>query len=218
MLIAGVDGVILIAKKKYIPDTQGLIDKRLTTDLIIFFAMFSLFFYCLTLYSTKGDTPFRIFSATLIIALLLLVWSRRYWPVIVVVLFSLFTIPSFIEMFNATQKGNFSYDSALIEKTKKGLEQFVTYDPVASDPWCNTLMMPSTIEDYRAYAVPAGIGITYYVPQFSNQKPPFPLKSKYVLLDQKEYDRLAETEQQRLQLLVTLPESILFRNLDSPCN
>jgi hypothetical protein len=215
MLIVGIDGVVLILKKKYIPDSERLINKRLVTDLIIFFTMLTMFIYCLTLFTMNN--AFRLFSATMIIALLLLVWSRRYWPVIIVVIISLVTIPSFIDMFKTIHNGEFTYDSIKIEETKKGMEQFVSYDPSASNPWCNTILMPATISDYRAYIVPAGVGISYYVPQYTQQKPPFPLKSKFVLLDQEEYDRLNLAEQNRLQLLITLPESLLFRNLDSGC-
>ena len=215
MFLVGIDGIILFAKKKHLPDPSGMMNQRFLVDATLFFAMFSFACFCFFIFTMNN--AFRLLSATLIIASLLLVWSKRYLPVVIVILSSLITIPFLLDQIKDTQQGKFVYDIEKMEITKTELEKYIIFDPKTDNPWCNTVFTETDLPEYQVLYIPAGIGVSYYIPQYSNQKPPFPLQSKYVILIQSEFDRMDENFKKELKLLAGLPESDLYINLDAQC-
>ena len=93
------------------------------------------------------------------------------------------------------------------------IEKLVVYDPAATNPWCNTLLIPLGYYDYRLTIIPPGIGISYVLNPLDIQPN---VKLNYLLLDQETYKALSDRI--NVELLDTLPIGDLYRNLDSGCN
>jgi hypothetical protein len=92
------------------------------------------------------------------------------------------------------------------------IEKWIVFDPAASSPWCNTLLVPLQFYDRRLTLVPPGIGVSFIADNWTIH---LPLKSKYLLFDQKTYEQLRD--QLHVRLLESFSLGDLYYNLDSGC-
>lgn len=92
------------------------------------------------------------------------------------------------------------------------LGEQIVFDPGAQNPWCNTLLIPLNYYDYRLTVLPPGIGVSYVLDAKSLE---MPVKSHYLLLDQKTYEILAAGT--RMEPAGAFSIGDLYYNLDSGC-
>ena len=160
----------------------------------------------------------RIFIPHILISALLLIASKKYIPIYVLLFFGILTSQPFINKYKATP-ANFLPDSKEFVDSRALLEQHVFFDTETDNPWCNTLLVPA--HEYYNYVtmVPAGIGVS---PIISPENLKYPLKSKYILLDAKTlarnvYVKYFPMEKLDLELLDSLPHTELYYNHASGC-
>jgi hypothetical protein len=89
------------------------------------------------------------------------------------------------------------------------------YDEDAPSPWCNTVVIPVALYDSRVTLVPAGMGVSYTLPQPDAR--PRPVRSRYVLVAETASDLAPLVEPRRLAPLGTFAFGRLYRNPASPC-
>lgn len=93
------------------------------------------------------------------------------------------------------------------------MEKWIVFDPAVHNPWCNTLLVPLEYYDRRLTLVPPGIGISFIAGDYWTIQTP--LKSKYLLFDQKTYDQLSDRLHARLLESSSIGD--LYYNIDSGC-
>jgi hypothetical protein len=165
----------------------------------------------LALYLPAGY--YRVLGAHLLLSVLVLVASRRFAVVLVIVAANLVMLPSF---FNAYKRWapNFISDQASIARERAAFATLIEYDPSPRNPWCNTLLMPVEVYDWRVTLIPRGIGIAYAL----SAAVPRPPKSRYVLLTADPFPLNSAVDTSRLIKLGSFTAGTLYLNPDSQCH
>ncbi len=160
----------------------------------------------------------RIFIPHIIISALLLIASKKYIPIYALLFFNIIASQPFISKYKATP-ANFLPDSKEFVDSRALLEKYVFFDTETDNSWCNTLLIP--VHEYNKYVtmMPVGIGIS---PIISPDNLEYPLKSKYLLLDQESlargaYIKYFPMESLDLELLDSLPHTNIYYNPASGC-
>lgn len=168
-----------------------------------------------SLYFIKNDI--RFIAPYILLIVFLLILEHKEKSVILFIVVNLLVFPDVLQRFSNPVSNNFIYSKRQIEGTRQILENVIQYHPDQSNAWCNTLLLPVTLYDYRIALVPPGIGISYVLDNNGIDRIPFPLKSKYVLITPRQ---LEETDPQNLIHLAeaaNFPDSILFINQSPGC-
>jgi hypothetical protein len=158
-------------------------------------------------------SEYRILApAFLTSALLLAVTPRRGAVVLALGIlgWNVAVAPVFLSHFRETRKANFVWDRKPERVLREALQGHVRYDPHA-DPWCNTLLTSQLPPEL--FVVPAGVGISSVFP---GDRLPSPLRSKYLLLDERALSDNGDRGL-RLQQFGSLPYGRLYINLDASC-
>ena len=148
----------------------------------------------------------------------LLVIKKRYFFVIIFILINLLISPASIALTTYPIGNNFTYSNEKIYTMKQIMDQSIRYDARQTNAWCNTILVPITLYDYRISQIPAGIGISYVLNNNGVDKIAFPIKSKYVLLTTQQSNELDQALLDQLEILAKFPDSILFINNNAVCN
>ena len=160
----------------------------------------------------------RIFIPHILISVLLLISEKKYRPVYL----SLFIGVIFYTPFWTAYQNipiNYQPNSAEFLETQNALQKIIIFDENTANHWCNTLLLP--IDRYNDYVtmLPAGIGAS---PIIAPQNLVYPLKSKYILLDDETlargaYMKYFPMDDLKLDLLDSLPRAKIYYNNDSEC-
>jgi len=160
---------------------------------------------------------YRTFAPALIIVYLLLVVRKDYKFLSALLVVNILFFSSFMNhLYNI---GNYQivkidYTETISDASRIQAEinKIIVYDDNASNPWCNTLLIPLAYYDSRLMLIPPGIGISYIL---TPETFLVPIKSKYVLFDPQTF----ETFQSRsnLNLISSLPIGNLYLNRDADC-
>lgn len=156
---------------------------------------------------------FRVLAPHLILSGILLIGFKGFRYVNTVIIIGLLGMGMFLADYREWS-GNFSqYAPVQIETIDKSFAQYMRYDPQATNPWCNTLLMNLKFLNLNATFVPAGMGISFFFDPVTQDSP---LKSLYVLLD--DYSYAVLRQRANLSLLGSISSGNLYRNLDADCN
>jgi hypothetical protein len=158
----------------------------------------------------------RVLGAHLLLTMLLLILNRHYILVLAVLVVHLLIAPSFLSEYNLEWKDNFSrFNPGQMDSLRASLsEDGLVYQANAPSPWCNTVFVPLTFYNYRITSIPAGMGISFYAVSIP---PSMPLKSKYLILNDRSEKKLTLEGNLNLKFIKNLPYGILYENLDSVC-
>lgn len=169
----------------------------------------------MTLYLAQGF--YRVFFAALWVSLLMHIAERRYAFVRIFIVASLFFLPSALNYYGEWDGGikNYTLESPDLRQAQPVIAQTVVFDDVAESPWCNTILIPIGFYDSRLTLLPPGIGISYYMTY--QPMPNLPVRSKYLWLDVKTYNKMTQMYSLRAELLTRLSLGNLYRNLDADC-
>ena len=207
---------LLIRKKKKRSTAQIPLDVDLNLNIIFFLIIFPIILWSFSLYFIKNDM--RFIAPYFLLIFFLLIYNKRYFFVITFVLINLLMLPASISLTTYPIGNNFTFSNEKITATKQIMDQSIHYDPRQTNAWCNTILVPVTLYDYRISQIPAGIGISYVLNNNGIDKITFPIKSKYVLLTTQEANELNQSAMDQLEYLVNFPDSILFINKNAACN
>ena len=154
---------------------------------------------------------YRILAPHLLLSLLLLAACARGRVVAVVVLVGLLLTPSFLAAYKDLAPWQFTDEQARIDEFAAQTAGTLVYR-AQGDPWCNTILLPlRTAFLPEALAIPAGIGISFYLDNTSRSE----LKSRYVIVDDKSREIL--TGAFDLQFASATAIGDLYRNAGISC-
>jgi hypothetical protein len=157
---------------------------------------------------------YRVCAPYLLITILLLIaLKKRFWLVGLIILSNLLFMPALHRTYKENLSGNFVYDRQSIVLFHQAIKDLIAYKE-NSNPWCNTLLSfisPDSLP-YQFIGLPPGFGISYI---YKLDRLRFPIKSKYILLDEKGYNLL--NGKVNMKLLGATSLGNLFVNSDSGC-
>ena len=107
-----------------------------------------------------------------------MVYLKRYVPLVLIVITSLLFLPGVLTTFQERIDSKMLKNQTDLAAFKASLRDHLVYDPLETNPWCNTLNMGVESFDADLIEVPAGIGITFFV----SNSDPMPMRSRYWLL------------------------------------
>lgn len=166
---------------------------------------------------TVGMGDYRVFSAHLLLTLLVLIANRRYFPVFFIIITNLLLLPIFLSVYFDFSAPKFATDRQMMADYAGVMQENVRYDPQTINAWCNTLLHHvSDLNGPLLTGVPAGIGESFFR---EPDDPELPLKSQYVQLSDEVYTRLMQREPRPhlVQLAVLPNERTLYHNQDTDC-
>jgi hypothetical protein len=185
----------------------------------------------------------RVMAPHLLLSLLVMVRFRRYLLVGAIVVSSLVTLGSFLDVYRGwalnyvpregvTERSEsllryvrYEPDYDRLANQREQMARLVRYRANAPNPWCNTLLLPVSLYDERVTLIPAGIGVSYILDAATRKAYNWfgpalerPVKSRYVLLarDDRSFDH--EVDAERLRLVGTYPFGRLYENPVSRCS
>lgn len=168
---------------------------------------------CIVLFHTGYGFNSSIMSAQLLLSMLVLLYFKRYIPLVWIVIISLLFLPGVLPKFQERIDSKMLRSQADLVAFKTSLENHLVYEPEQTNPWCNTLSI--SVENFRAelIEVPAGIGISFFV-----SKIPMPMRSRYWLLepDFAEAHMVANHDISLVPIAQT-PLGMLYRNGTADC-
>jgi len=207
---------LLLRRKRKISKGQISLDADLNLSFFFFLFISPIILWSFTFYFLKNDM--RFMAPYFLLIFFLLIINKRYFYVISFVLVNLLILPASISLINYPISNNFTYSNEKIIATMKIMDQSIHYDPSQSNAWCNTILVPITLYDYRISLIPAGIGISYILDNNGVDKITFPIKSKYVLLTSLQLKKLNEPALDQLETIAKFSDSILYINKRAVCN
>ncbi len=172
----------------------------------------------LILYDIFDWRDYRVTTPHLLMSLFLLVACRRYRLVGVMIVALALVLPIIPATYRSPEwygnHVNHDRDTA-IDAWSEQLMSVMSYDATTTSPWCNTvlhtpyfLFVPIEV----LLAVPPGIGVSAILDEDSLQ---FPLKSRYLFLEDDFYQRYAD--KLHLEPLLPVPNGMLWLNKDAAC-
>lgn len=153
----------------------------------------------------------RILVTHILLSVLLLIAQKNYRPIAAILLIGVIAGQPYLSEFKQL-KENFLPDSNEFIDSRNLIEEFVIFDEETDNRWCNTLLLPINEYNYHVSMIPPGIGIS---PIIYPESIEFPLKSKYLLLDQSTFNLFSDNI--NTELLVSLAHVNLYYNFDSAC-
>jgi hypothetical protein len=155
---------------------------------------------------------YRVLGAHLLLSLLVLVAFRHIAVVAVIAALNVVMLPSFRAGYEYW-KPNFHLDQSVLAHERAAFSRLIGYDADAANPWCNTLLLPLELYDWRVTLIPPGIGISYVL----GAEIPQPPKSRWLLLTDDPLSLGAKIDRQRLRPLGSFQAGKLYENPDSRC-
>ncbi|VVP72166.1 hypothetical protein PS918_01357 [Pseudomonas fluorescens] len=133
---------------------------------------------CIIFYHAGSWRDYRLLSAQLLLSMLVLLYFKRYIPLILMVVVALLFSPGVLSTFQERIDSKMLSRQADRVAFKESLQDHLEYDPMQKNPWCNTLNI--SVESFRAelIEIPAGIGISFFI----SNSDPMPMRSRYWLL------------------------------------
>lgn len=131
------------------------------------------------LYHAGEGHELRAMSAQLLLSMLVMLYFKRYRPLILMVVISLLFLPGVWAGFQERIDSKMLRGQADLTAFKASLSNHLIYEPDQTNPWCNTLNI--YVQNFRAelIEVPAGIGIGFFI----SGNDPMPMRSRYWLLE-----------------------------------
>jgi hypothetical protein len=185
-------------------------------SLVLFLIFFPIILWSFTLYFLKNDI--RFIAPYVLLAIFLLLYYKKEKYVIAFILVNLLVFPAVVQQFSNPISSNFIYSKAQIEETKKVFVKNIQFQPDQTNSWCNTILLPVTLYDYRVALIPPGIGISYVLDNNGIDKVPFPAKSKYLILTPQQIKEIGQKNMNDLDILAEFTDGILYLNKSTNCS
>jgi hypothetical protein len=205
----------------WIRNSKKSIEKRFNEPdfklfFFIFLAIFPIIIWSFSLYFMKND--FRFIAPYFLLVLFLLIFHKKESFAIVFILVNLLIFPSLVSQFSNPISSNFIYSKEEIKKTGQIIEQSIFYQAGQTNAWCNTVLLPVTLYDYRIALIPPGIGVSYVLDNNGIDQITFPIKSKYLILTPLQMKEVDKNSLAQLDLIAEFPDSQLFLNKAANCS
>lgn len=211
-IIIGWNAIRILRSVKARHSAIAILESRSVFDV---YAAASLAFAGLLFYIEEGF--YRTFAPSLLIIYLLQAAKKDYRLLSTLLAINLVFFHAYMTFYAHVGdfqivKADYTTKIPELEELQPEFEELVRFDPTARNAWCNTMLIPLDYYDRRLIIVPPGIGISYILDLNSIQTP---VKSKYLLFDQKSYESLADGLHS--QLLRSTSIGDLYYNIDSGC-
>lgn len=190
-------------------------DDNLIFSILILIIILPIVIWSFTLYFIKNDI--RFIAPYILLSVFLLILQKKEKLVVLFILTNLLVFPTVLQRFSNPVSNNFIYLKQQIKETKQTIERSIQYQANQPNAWCNTILLPVTLYDYRIALIPPGIGISYVLDNNGIDQIPFPLKSKYLLVTLRQFNEIDAENQIKLEKIAEFPDSILFINTSSGC-
>jgi hypothetical protein len=194
---------------------NALQDKNFVFSLLIIIIILPIVIWSFTLYYIKNDI--RFIAPYLLLTVFLLILQNKEKLVILFILVNLLVFPDVLQHFSNPVSSNFIYSTPQIKETRQIFENAIQYQPDQPNAWCNTLLLPVTLYDYRIALIPPGIGISYVLDNNGIDRVPFPVKSKYLLVTPRQLKEADPQNLIHLEKAAEFSDSTLFINRASGC-
>ena len=155
----------------------------------------------------------RTFTPAVLVSVFLMIARKEYKLISVLLIVNILFSPAFFGELYPAVAYNFTAKIPGLPLSEELTHEFIVFDDETDNPWCNTLLIPLDMYDYRLTAIPPGIGVSY-IDRWKSIE--FPLKSKYLLLDQESSEYIRKRID--VEKMVSLPIGDLFYNLESGCD
>jgi hypothetical protein len=208
--------VLHLRKKKKETTVKNHFNIDLNLSVLFFLIISPIILWSFALYFLKNDM--RFIAPYFLLILFLLIFNKRYFFVVAFIIINLLILPASISLTTYPIGNNFTYSEEKVLATRQIMDQSIRYDPSQTNAWCNTILVPVTLYDYRISQIPAGIGISYVLNNNGIDKIIYPIKSKYLLLTLQQTIDLNKVAKDQLEPLVEFPDSILYINHKAACN
>jgi len=179
-----------------------------------------LFAFLMLAYSVARLRGVRLSAPHVLLSLTLLVAFRRYRILVPCLALQLYLLSPFLTLAQSYRSKSFEYGSEEIEAFRRQAAEFLTYDPDAETPWCNTILC--SVFPPWLLGVPPGMGISFILA--GRRQLELPLKSRYVILAPEHIEAMekgeffgSEAMPLRLRSLKRFNLAQIQLNLDSPC-
>jgi hypothetical protein len=159
---------------------------------------------------------YRVLGLHVFLSVLLLVAFRRFMLAGAILMVTVMMSGLFLSEYEAERIPSLQQDVARMEATQVDWAEILVYNPDA-DPWCNTILFPVRFVDSRMLYVPAGMGISFFYDTFPVPTVEKPIRSHYLLLDERNFDRL-DAGYLRTEVLAETEFGTIYRNLDAGCS
>ncbi len=194
---------------------NGLQNNNFNISFLILIIVLPIVLWSFTLYFIKNDIRF-IAPYILLTVFLLISQNKEKW-VILFILVNLLVFPDVLQRFSNPVSNNFIYSRQQNAETKQIYEKIIHYQPDQPNAWCNTILVPVTLYDYRIALIPPGIGISYVLDNNGIDRVPFPAKSKYILVTPRQLKEIDPQDLIHLEKAAEFSDSALFINQVSGC-
>jgi hypothetical protein len=158
---------------------------------------------------------YRVFAPHLLAAHLLLIATRQYALVTLLLFLNFMTFSSAVDAYPKLNSARYNVDQVRMNLFSSSALKHIRYDRNAKSGWCNT-MLTQAYDRYQfppeVALLPAGFGFSVIL---NDEGLSFPLKSQYLFIDEERAIRL--TARMRLELLENLGKLKLYRNIDAGC-
>jgi hypothetical protein len=180
------------------------------------YAMLIILVFAFVVHDIYAWRDYRILSPILLMVLTVMLGSRRYWMLLILIAFNLWLMPETLKVYDIWAEWH-------VDRAKHNeyfawnaeLQKVLVYDPTLESAWCNTVLY----SDHYLFgptstllAVDGGLGLS--TPLFLEQYA-LPFRSRYLMLDDEIYATL-ENQLHVLPLMV-IPDGQLYLNLDADC-
>jgi len=159
---------------------------------------------------------YRVFGPYILLTILLLISFEKkvvYYSLVgILIACNLLFISYFYQDFIHFHWAQFYYDQKAILKFQTTAHDILIYNYYPNH-WCNTLLTNNYPQEFLG--IPAGIGISFVM---DPERVEFPLKSKYLLLEDKIYKEWLHNHSINTQFLATSQFGNFYLNLDARCN
>jgi hypothetical protein len=155
---------------------------------------------------------YRLFGPIVLMAVLILIARKRSWLAVGLVVINLLFTGQFLADYKAMLTSAFPDNRNAIRQFSEEIAPFVHFDKTAAG-WDNTLLTSPEIAMHQLLlGVPPGIGLSWFT---SPDELPT-IKSRYLLLDKKDYETLQERT--CLEYILTTDIGDLYVNHGIQCN
>ena len=194
---------------------NALQNNNFNISLLILIIVLPIVLWSFTLYFIKNDIRF-IAPYILLTVFLLIYQNKEKWGILFI-LVNLLVFPDLLQRFSNPVSNNFIYSKQQVAETKQIFEKIIQYQPDQPNGWCNTILLPVTLYDYRIALIPPGIGISYVLDNNGIDRIPFPAKSKYILITPRQLKEIGPQDLIHLEESAEFSDSTLFINKASGC-
>jgi hypothetical protein len=174
----------------------------------------SIYLATMTLHETFRGRDYRVLAPHVLLSVALAVGFRRQWIASATAVSMLMMTPSALVLYGSYSQYHRDGPKR-VEMWKVRLGDKLAYDPLASDPWCNTLLHSLDYFEFEPAllsGIDPGIGLSW----LDRRAAPESFASRYLILTHSDFAQFGK--EARLRPLLPVPGGVLYVNLDRDCS